>query len=579
MDQSGRQASFAEAATTGPKLPWNPPLPGPFDKSPSPRIELPGYRDFVEIAYSNVSEVYRAIQDGVDRPVAVKVLLVDDEEAVARFQRELDITVALGRQHPHIVTVIDTGISSTGRPCIVMEFYDNGSLHDRLREQGPRPWAEVVAAGIAVADALAFAHRHGVLHRDIKPQNILVLPTSYVVADFGIARRIDSARTTSADWFSFRHAAPEVLNGESPSVADDIWSLGSTLYTLLDGRSPFAGDTAEEDTALRYMKRVRTSRPRPLPRDDVPPGLLAIIDRCLQSDPRDRFVDADSVLNALKDVAAERRGSAVGRGAREPSEPSVAPQVTGRPMAAPQPGTVVAAAQAAPPPVARPRAEPPPAFEAPEYEAPGLPDLAPSALLHLSRPAGGPGRFARDEVPTGWGPDIAEFSAAAPGQAPPTPSPLRRVAVVVAAGVLIGGLLAVGGVLANSLLRGTPGDDGTVLPAAPPVAVASPDPDATTYPVDAAIAPTITKLEVSGASAFLQWEDPSQGRAAFLVTRVFPDRGTNADGVGIGETQPGITEFLVEPLDPAEPPYCFLIIAVLGSERGVSPPRCVETLP
>src|SRR5262245_25910592 len=116
---------------------------------------VPGYRDFVAIARSESSEIYRAYQDGVDRPVAVKVLLLDDAEALQRFEREVDITVQLGRQHPNIVTVLDVKTTVTGRPCIVMEYYDRGSLYDRLRERGPLPADEVLAAGTAVADALA----------------------------------------------------------------------------------------------------------------------------------------------------------------------------------------------------------------------------------------------------------------------------------------------------------------------------------------------------------------------------------------------------------------------------------------
>jgi hypothetical protein len=279
----------------------------PARGAPASQIELPGYRDFVLIARSEASEVYRAHQDGLDRPVAVKVLLLDDAEAVARFEREIGITVQLGRQHPHIVTVIDTGTTGNGRPCIVMEHYDGGSLYDRLRAHGPMAWGDVLAAGAVVADALSFAHRYGVLHRDVKPQNVLVLPTSYVVADFGIARHIDAARTTSVEWFSFQHAAPQVLDGEPPAVADDIWSLGSTLFMLLDGAPPFASGIPAEDTALAYMKRVRTGRPRALHRPDVPAGLLAVIDQCMQSERADRFPDAAALRDALSDLASEAR--------------------------------------------------------------------------------------------------------------------------------------------------------------------------------------------------------------------------------------------------------------------------------
>ncbi|HZM77471.1 MAG TPA: serine/threonine-protein kinase [Candidatus Limnocylindrales bacterium] len=348
---------------------------------------LPGYRDLVPIARSDSSEVYRAHQDGLDRPVAVKVLLLKDDEAIARFQREIAITVQLGRQHPHIVKVIETGTTTTGRPCIVMEYYDRGSLHDQLHYHGPLPWEDVIAAGIVVADALSFAHRHGVLHRDVKPQNILVLPTSYVVADFGIARRIDAARTTSVDWFSFRHASPEMLDGQPPAVTDDIWSVGSTLYTLLDGQAPFAsGDDTSDTAALAYMRRVRTERPRPLSRNDVPAGLLAIINRCLARAPADRFPDAAALHDALITRAAQTRVS-----------PSIAPSAAPPPWLPPPPADptnpiaqpplspselanlVAKAAAVGGPPVAQPPATPwVPAVAGP-MPRPPLPPLAGAA--------------------------------------------------------------------------------------------------------------------------------------------------------------------------------------------------------
>ncbi|CRK55598.1 Probable serine/threonine-protein kinase pknK [Alloactinosynnema sp. L-07] len=270
-------------------------------------ISLPGYSDFRLVAQGGEGTVYRARQDGLGRDVAVKVLQVDDPATLARFQRELEITVRLGRQHPHIVTVLDTGTVPGGRPCIVMEFYDLGSLQDRLRERGPLPVVEVVAAGTAVADALAFAHAQGFLHRDVKPQNILVLPTSYVLADFGIARGADAGHSASLQMVSYRHAAPQMIDGAAPAAADDVWSLGSTLFSLLEGVPPFASDNPDEDTVLPYLGRIRSAEPRPLTRPDVPPELTAVITRCLRKDRADRFPDAAALRDALAEVGAEVR--------------------------------------------------------------------------------------------------------------------------------------------------------------------------------------------------------------------------------------------------------------------------------
>jgi serine/threonine protein kinase len=561
-------------------------------------IELSGYRDFVAIARSNGSEVYRAIQVGVERPVAVKVLLqLDDPEAVARFERELDITVQLGRQHPNIVTVIDTGTSSVGQPCIVMEYYDRGSLYDRLKAHGPLPVSDVLAAGIAVADALAFAHRHGVLHRDVKPQNVLVLPTSYVVADFGIARRIDAARTTSVEWFSFRHAAPQVLDGDAPSVADDIWSVGSTLFTLLDGRSPFAADNPDEDTALAYMKRVRTTRPRSLERADAPRGMIAIIDRCLRYDPAERFPTADALLSALQDLAAERRAWAPDRavtgdtGAPTQPPPSWTPDGEGpsrpsgeraRPAsvgpsrpgparpAPPGPAPYAPAAPGprpsgpapyAPAPMA-PRSAPGP--EVPPPPRPGA--LAPSALMHLppSREAS-----AASDRPTGTGPYGRELMLEPTGTTS-TPRPRRRVLVLLGVGLLVGAVLAVGGSWLSAQLRGTPVDQSNVLPTLGPGDTNLPS-GAATFQVNPAIAPTITHLEADATSVFVQWQDPTGGQAAFLLVRLDGSQGT-----AIATAEAGATELLIDDLPSADPPYCYSIISFTADERGISSTVCAS---
>lgn len=215
------------------------------------------------------STIYRAYQSSLDRYVAIKVVNLSEPDELRRFHREISLTVRLGRAHPNIVTVLDTRTLADGRPAIVMDFFELGSAHDRLRSTGPMAPDDVVLIGRVIGDALAFAHGQRVVHRDVKPQNILILPTSYVLADFGIARSVDSEHTASLERLSYRHASPEVLDGRIPEPTDDLWSLCSTMATLLEGRAPFASDDPDDDTALAYLRRVRTAQRRPLP-DDVP---------------------------------------------------------------------------------------------------------------------------------------------------------------------------------------------------------------------------------------------------------------------------------------------------------------------
>ena len=207
----------------------------------APPEELEGYADLVEIGRGGDSVVYRARDLAVDRDVAIKVLAVDDPARAERFVREIEITVSLGRQHPNIVTVLAVGTTESGRPAIVMDFYERGSLHDQLRDRGPLAVDEAVAAGVVVADALAFAHAHGVLHRDVKPQNVLVLPTSWVLADFGIARLVDTEHTASVETFTYRHASPQLLDGLAAHrrpTTSGRWARPSSRCSTAGRRSP-----------------------------------------------------------------------------------------------------------------------------------------------------------------------------------------------------------------------------------------------------------------------------------------------------------------------------------------------------
>lgn len=590
-------------------------------------VTLAGYRDFEIVARGGDSVVYRARQEGLGRDVAVKVVRLDEPAAIAGFRRELEITVRLGRQHPNIVTVHDTGVLSTGEPCLVMEYYDRGSLHDQLRAHGRLPVAETVAVGMVIADALAFAHGQGVLHRDVKPQNILVLPTSYVLADFGIARRVDAEHSASLERYSYRHASPQVLDGEPPSAADDLYSLGSTLYTLLDGRPPFAAEGEDSDTALAYLRRVRTAPPRPLDRPDVPAGLVEIIIRCLARERAERFPDAAALRQALAALPAGLTPPATPPATPTPTAiptptstaiptppPTAipAPPATAASPAAPTPATVDpapdpaldAAADLAPDPAADPWAPPPgwapgapsakpvPRPQAPDSGEPkpaavdpGEPAVSPpaapravSALAHLTDAPPEPavsnaGHYDTYAEPTGAPPiPTSEPAESAP---PPSRPGWRRLAVLAAAAVVVGALIGVGNALLGD--RSDPGGAGSTATGGIPTFTGTLPAQTGPPQVDVGdpkLAPEITGLEDRSTSVLLRWTDPSDGEATFVVT-LRSGKGVEP----VAQVRSGKVEFLVEGLDPAATQYCFQIVALVdgGARRGVSQEQCTPT--
>ncbi|MGY4643835.1 protein kinase domain-containing protein [Cellulomonas sp. URHB0016] len=544
---------------------------------PTVDLGLPGYTDLREVARGGDSVVYRARQAALHRDVAVKVLLETDPATVARFARELELTVRLGRQHPHIVTVLDTGTTAQGHPCLVMDFHDLGSLHDRLRAHGPLPVAEVVAAGTDVADALAFAHRQGVLHRDVKPQNVLLLPTSYVLTDFGIARMADAGHTASLERFSYRHASPQVLDGLEPVPADDVWSLGSTLHTLLDGRVPFASPDPGDDTALGYLRRVRTGERRPLDRADVPDGLRAILDRCLAPAREDRYPSADDVHAALVALPTETRSWTPGPAAAAPStgEPG--------PPAAVPPGTDT------PVPVLTPDVPAPDRTAAGALRGVELPPvqpeddhvLAPSALSLLAPPPVVPD----DDEATGLHPEAA--GTARPAGEPDVdrggPAGWVRVAGFVGGALLVGSAVGLGVTLWASSQRQATTATG---PSAPPTAAIVPSQDATAAGAsapapdlaatsDPAIAPTDVVAVDQGTSLDVSWSDPTGGAVQFVVVDPYAVPGPRA----LAQLAAGVTGYTVEGVDPQAAAMCVQVLAIAVDDvehRGVSPEACVQ---
>jgi serine/threonine-protein kinase PknK len=261
--------------------------------------QICGYVDLHRIGHGGFSVVYRARQAGIDRVVALKVLRVEfvDAQIKRRFLREVQLSGRLSA-HPNVVTVLDSGLTGTGRPYIAMDLYERGSLRDRLLASGPLPLAEALRTGVKIAGALDAAHREGIVHRDVKPQNILVSRYGEpALADFGTARlvaEIDaSARTEALTPF---HAAPEVLEGKPPTAASDVYSLGSTLYQLLAGRAAFQRDGDFGIAPL--LLRIVSEEPPPL--RGVPPAAEAVILRAMHRDPECRYGTAAELLGALQ---------------------------------------------------------------------------------------------------------------------------------------------------------------------------------------------------------------------------------------------------------------------------------------
>ena len=266
-------------------------------------VLVEGYEDLHQIGRGGFATVYRARQRAFDRVVALKVLDLPDPDQTARdrFDRECRAIGALS-WHPNIVVVHDSGVTADGRLYLAMEYLEAGSLADRVRAAGALPWADVVRAGIEVSGALDTAHAAGTLHRDLKPDNLLVgVFGETKLGDFGIAAvEGGTATATGNSALTVLYAAPEVLRGSRGTVASDVFSLASTLYTLLAGRAAFARAT-DESVAATVLRAVSEPAPdlRPL---GVPDDLAAVIETGMAKDPSARPVSAAAFGQALQAV-------------------------------------------------------------------------------------------------------------------------------------------------------------------------------------------------------------------------------------------------------------------------------------
>ncbi|MDV6010937.1 protein kinase domain-containing protein [Haloechinothrix sp. LS1_15] len=248
-----------------------------------------------------MAQVYAARDRTLDRDVAIKLMhdhIAGEPTARERLLREARAAAAL--QHPNTVSVYDVG-EDAGRPFIVMELVAGRSLEHRLRDEGGLAVAEAVEIADATLGALAAAHQRGLVHRDVKPSNILLPDAGGIkLADFGIAAALaaNTSRLTSTGMMigTPRYVAPEQAAGRQPSAAGDVYSVGVVLYECLTGRAPFEAETPVAE-ALAHQRDPVPPLAEVAPH--VPAGVASVVERALAKDPAERYGDADGMRRAL----------------------------------------------------------------------------------------------------------------------------------------------------------------------------------------------------------------------------------------------------------------------------------------
>jgi eukaryotic-like serine/threonine-protein kinase len=332
------------------------------------------YEVIDRLGSGGMSNVYRATDRILERTVAVKVLaehLSDDERFVARFRREALAVAKL--IHPNIVQVYDTGVDD-GRHYIVMEYVEGRSGAQILQRQGPLEAEEAAEIGSQACAGLDYAHRRGIIHRDVKPGNLMIFggpvgggEMTVKLTDFGIARAIEQTRITQVGSVvgTAAYLAPEQVRGEEATPATDVYALGVVLYQFLTGRLPYEGSSLAE-------LAVRQQNEKPLPpstyNNEVPEPLGAAVLRALEGDPNRRYASADELAGGLhlglmgedvtlpmdegtaptRTLGSETATRHLDRTAQTEYRP--APSPTRRPVQSPRP-----AARAQAPPAARER--------------------------------------------------------------------------------------------------------------------------------------------------------------------------------------------------------------------------------
>src|SRR5215210_863711 len=279
-------------------------------------MQLSGrYRLDAQIGAGGMSTVYLAFDQTLERRVAIKLMhreIASDSDQLERFRREARAVAQLS--HPHIVGVIDAG-EDEGRPYIVFEYVEGETLKDRIRRMGRLPVDEAIAYAIEIARALGCAHQGGIVHRDIKPQNILIDEEGTAkVTDFGIARSLTEEGLTAEGRVlgTTDYVSPEQALGHAVDGRSDVYSLGVVLFEMLTGDVPFHG----ENQVAVAMKHVREALPDVQAlRPEVSASVARVVDRATDKDLDHRYPDAPAFVRDLEDALAteaSRSGQATG---------------------------------------------------------------------------------------------------------------------------------------------------------------------------------------------------------------------------------------------------------------------------
>jgi serine/threonine-protein kinase len=430
------------------------------------------YRLITQQASGGMAVVYRAQDLQLQRTVAVKVLrpsLTDTPEFLQKFKQEA--TNVANLSHPNIVTVHD--FQQDGATLyIVMEWIEGKDLKRIIKEEAPLSIERALNIAIQVCAGIGYAHRSGLVHADVKPQNILVTTADVVkVTDFGIAQAAAETQMLQRQqivWGSPHYFAPEQAQGEQPTPAADVYAIGIVLFEMLTGKLPFTG-TDQQELALAHIKNsvphVQDYNPR------IPINLDKIVYKVMSKNPRDRYADADKLGNILQSYrqqgvevtldqpkvsppparpgtfspAAQTYGSGSGNTPPPVPPPNAYPQTPAQPAPATTPPPTFRPAQPQPPVYNTPT--PPPPQQYPVYQTPTPPPVTPpqqpqssnapanppvpyeaSGLYSINNPSGRPaayqGNFAQPKPPQQ--PATPNYqNPAYPAQAPGQPAPYR----------------------------------------------------------------------------------------------------------------------------------------------------------